>query len=129
MIRMFEAELQKLTRRRLLLAIGGVILVAAIATTVLVFATAEPARNGDFSRAPTLEALAAPGGGSEAFSLGVSFLGLFVLVLSVANWSGEFSRATSAPCCWRSPIGRSYWPESRWRCSRTSPRPSRSVSW
>jgi ABC-type transport system involved in multi-copper enzyme maturation permease subunit len=94
MIRMFEAELQKLTRRRLLLATGGVVLVAAIATTVLVFAMAEPAVTGGFSRAPTLEALAASGGGSEAFSLGVSFLGLFVLVLAVANWSGEFSHAT-----------------------------------
>jgi len=94
MIRVLQAELMKLTRRRLLLATGGVLLVAAVATTAVVFSMAEPGGSAGFSRAPTLEELAGAGGASAAFSLGVSFLGLFVFVLSVANWSGEFSRAT-----------------------------------
>jgi ABC-type transport system involved in multi-copper enzyme maturation permease subunit len=49
---------------------------------------------GDPDRGTTLQALAAAGGGTEAFSVGMSFTGFFVFVLMTANWAGEFSLGT-----------------------------------
>ena len=89
-----RAELLKLTRKRVAIATAIVLALAVAAVTGAVFAIAEPGGNAAFSRVPTLEDLAAAGGGTEAFSLGASFLGIFVFVLFAANWSGEFSQAT-----------------------------------
>jgi ABC-2 type transport system permease protein len=54
-------------------------------------------------RGATLESLAEPGGGSEAFALGVSFTGLLVLVTFVANFTGEISRGTFRTLLMREP--------------------------
>ena len=94
MIGVIRAEWLKLTRKRVAIATAVVLTLAVAGVTGAVFAIAEPGGNAAFSRLPTLEELAAAGGGTEAFSLGASFLGIFVFVLFAANWSGEFSQAT-----------------------------------
>lgn len=94
MTRILRAELLKVTRRTMVLAVLAVLLVATISITAIVFTGADPATGPGQPRLPTVEDLSAAGGGTEAFSLGVSFMGLFVFVLFIANWSGEFSQAT-----------------------------------
>lgn len=89
MINMFRAEMLKLTRRRTLVAASILVVSAAMIVTTVVFLSAED-------------------GGTEAFSVGMSFTGVFVLVIFVANWAGEFlaghtahladERAASSSC-------------------------------
>lgn len=100
MIRVFRAELSKFTRPRTLAITTGIVVLAAVAMTAIVFAMAEAPgerlqgpSDGNMVR-PTTQDLAASGGGSEAFSFAVSFTGIFVFVVFTANWASEFSRAT-----------------------------------
>ena len=105
MTRMFRAELLKLRRRRITVAAAiGALLFACIATLAVVL-SAEPARGGGppGRGAPTLESLSSAGGIAESFSTGVSFLGILVLVLFVANFGGEFSQGTFRTLLMRQP--------------------------
>jgi ABC-2 type transport system permease protein len=97
-----RAELVKLLRRPVLVgaAIGAVLF--ALVTSLTVFLSAGPgSQPGD--RSASLETLAEPGGGTEAFALGVSFTGLLVLVVFVANFTGEYSRGTFRTLLMREP--------------------------
>jgi len=54
-------------------------------------------------RGATLESLAQAGGATEAFSIGVSFTGILVFVLFIANVAGEFSQGTFRTLLMRQP--------------------------
>src|SRR6266545_645886 len=94
MINVFRAELCKLTRRRFVLATAAVVLAAALVATAVVFLSSEATGAPSGERGTTLQELASAGGGTEAFSLAVSFSGFFVFVLFTASWAGEFSQGT-----------------------------------
>jgi ABC-2 type transport system permease protein len=102
MIRSFKAELLKLRRRRVaVVAAVGALAFAAIASTAVFLSatgTAEPRDRG-----ATIESLSQAGGATEAFALGVSFTGLVVLVLFIANFAGEFSQGTIRTLLMRQP--------------------------
>jgi ABC-2 type transport system permease protein len=106
MTRAFRAELLKLRRRRtLIFAALGALAFSLITTLAVVLsaepaATAGPARDG---RAPTIESLSGAAGIAEPFSIGVSFLGILVLVLFIANVAGEFSQGTFRTLLMRQP--------------------------
>jgi len=102
MTAIIRAELAKLVRRPVLIgaAIGAVVF--ALVTSLTVFLTA--AQGGPaLGRSATLQSLAEPGGGTEAFALGISFTGLLVLVVFVANFTGEYSRGTLRTLLMREP--------------------------
>lgn len=104
MIRIIHAELLRLVRRRtMVVAAGGSLLFAAVAT-LTVFSSAR-ATGGAPSRrtGTTLEALAADGGGTEAFAVGASFVGFVVLVILIALLAGEFSGGTFRALLLRNP--------------------------
>lgn len=96
MTKVIRAELATLVRRRVLVAVGVAITAFVAVTMLAVFLSAEPAATGPprDAREATLESLAEPGGGTEAFSLGIGFFGLFVLVAFVTRLAGEFSHGT-----------------------------------
>ena len=106
MTRTFKAELLKLRRRRTLIFAALGALAFSLITTIAVVLSAEPAatsgpvRDG---RAPTIESLSGSGGIAEPFSIGVSFLGILVLVLFIANFAGEFSQGTFRTLLMRQP--------------------------
>jgi ABC-type transport system involved in multi-copper enzyme maturation permease subunit len=103
MIRMFNAELLKLRRRRVAIAlIVGTLAFAALASTA-VFLSATPAGEPGTQRGATVESLGQAGGATEAFSIGVSFAGILVLVLFIANVGGEFSAGTFRTLLMRQP--------------------------
>jgi ABC-2 type transport system permease protein len=94
MIDVFRAEFLKLTRPRILAGtLVATALAAVIATSVAIFSV-EASEGPAAGRGVTLEELAAAGGGTEAFALGISFSGFFVFVTLAANWAGEFSQGT-----------------------------------
>jgi ABC-type transport system involved in multi-copper enzyme maturation permease subunit len=94
MIRTFKAELLKLRRRRVAVAVAiSAVAFAAIASTA-VFLSATAAGEPGSQRGATVESLGQAGGATEAFSIGVSFAGILVLVLFIANVAGEFSQGT-----------------------------------
>jgi ABC-2 type transport system permease protein len=102
MIRSFKAELMKLRRRRVaLVATVGAVAFALIASTAVFLAATETGGPGD--RGATIESLSQAGGATEAFALGVSFTGLLVLVLFIANVAGEFSQGTMRTLLMRQP--------------------------
>ncbi len=100
MTRMFKAELLKLRRRRVAIAtaIGALVFAVGAATLVFVSATASGAGRG-----ATLESLGRAGGATEAFSIGMSFIGILVFVLFIANVAGEFSQGTFRTLLMRQP--------------------------
>jgi len=103
MIRTFKAELVKLRRRRVAVATAiGALAFAALAST-LVFLSAAPAGEPGGERGATVESLAQAGGATEAFSIGVSFAGIFVFVLFIANVAGEFAQGTFRTLLMRQP--------------------------
>ena len=94
MAAVIRAELTKLARPRLLLGAALAAILFAVVAALTVFAGADPARTAAPGRAPTLEQLAGPGGGTRAFATGASFAGLFVFVTFIANVAVEFSSGT-----------------------------------
>ena len=103
MIRMFKAELLKLRRRRVAIAVAiSALAFAAIAPTA-VFLSATAAGEPGSQRGATVESLGQAGGATEAFSIGVSFAGILVLVLFIANVAGEFSQGTFRTLLMRQP--------------------------
>jgi ABC-2 type transport system permease protein len=89
-----RAELATLTRRRVLVAMVLASAAFAVVSSLTTFLSAESTPGPREGRQATLESLAEPGGGTEAFSLGISFVGLLVLVTFVARLAGEFSHGT-----------------------------------
>lgn len=105
MTRMFRAELLKLRRRRILIASALGALAFALVSSLAVLLSAESAGGGpsDERGGATLESLGGPGGATEAFSTGTSFVGILVLVLFIANFAGEFSQGTFRTLLMRQP--------------------------
>jgi ABC-type transport system involved in multi-copper enzyme maturation permease subunit len=103
MIRTFNAELLKLRRRRLAVAvIVSALAFAAIASTT-VFLSATDAGGAGSARGATVDSLGRAGGATEAFSIAASFVGILVLVLFIANVAGEFSQGTFRTLLMRQP--------------------------
>jgi ABC-2 type transport system permease protein len=102
MIRSFKAELLKLRRRRVaVVAVAGALAFAAIASTAVFLSATQTEGPGE--RGATIASLSEAGGATEAFALGVSFTGLVVLVLFIANFAGEFSQGTIRTLLMRQP--------------------------
>jgi ABC-2 type transport system permease protein len=102
MIRSFKAELLKLRRRRVaVIATAGALAFAVITSTAAFLSATET--GGPRDRGPTIESLSQAGGATEAFAVGVSFTGLLVLVLFIANFAGEFSQGTFRTLLMRQP--------------------------
>jgi ABC-2 type transport system permease protein len=102
MIRSFKAELVKLRRRRVaLVATAGALSFAVIASTTVFLSATQTDAPGD--RGATIASLSEAGGATEAFAVGVSFTGLVVLVLFIANFAGEFSQGTIRTLLMRQP--------------------------
>ena len=101
MIHVIRAELVKLVRRPTIVAAAGLSLVFALVTSlsVLLSAGAGP----QTGRAPPIDSLSQAGGGTQAFALGISVAGLLVLVMFVANVTGEISRGTFRTLLMREP--------------------------
>jgi ABC-2 type transport system permease protein len=103
MIRTFKAELVKLRRRRVAVAVTvSALAFAAIASTA-VFLSATEAGGPRSERGATLESLGQAGGATEAFAIGASFAGILVLVLFIANVAGELSQGTFRTLLMRQP--------------------------
>jgi ABC-2 type transport system permease protein len=103
MITMFKAELLKLRRPRVAVAVAvSALAFAAIAATA-VFLSASDAGEAPSQRGATVASLGRAGGATEAFSIGVSFAGILVLVLFIANVAGEFSQGTFRTLLMRQP--------------------------
>jgi hypothetical protein len=103
MIRMFRAELLKLSRRRVAVAVAVSALAFATIASAAVFLSATEAGEAGPERGATVESLARAGGATEAFSIGTSFAGILVLVLFIANFAGEFSHGTFRTLLMRQP--------------------------
>lgn len=101
MIAIIRAEATKLLRRPALAAAAVGAVLFAVVTSLAVFLSADAGPRA--GRAPTIASLAEQGGGTEAFALGISFAGLLVLVVFVANVTGEFSRGTFRSLLMREP--------------------------
>ena len=104
MTSMFKAELLKLRRRRVAVAVVvGALAFAAIAADRRVpVGDATPASRAR-ERGATVESLGQAGGATEAFSIGASFAGILVFVLFIANVAGEFSQGTFRTLLMRQP--------------------------
>lgn len=104
MTTMFKAELLKLRRRRVMIAVGlTTIAFAAIASVTVFLSATEAGAPGAAPRGATIESLGAAGGATEAFAVGASFTGILVLVLFIANVAGEFSQGTFRTLLMRQP--------------------------
>jgi len=103
MTRTFKAELLKLRRRRVAVALTlGATVFAALAS-ILVFLSAADAGERVSGREATVASLGQAGGATEAFSIGVSGAGILVLVLFIVNVAGEFSQGTFRTLLMRQP--------------------------
>lgn len=91
MIRIVRAELHRLVRRRTVVATTVATLAFAAVATLTVFAAAGDEPSRDPRGGVTLADLAAPGGGTEAFAVGASFVGFLVFVLFIGLVASEFS--------------------------------------
>ncbi len=104
MTAMFKAELLKLRRRRVAVAVALTAIVFAAVAAVGVFLSATEAGDpGAAQRGVTVDELAQAGGATEAFAIGASFAGILVLVLFIANVAGEFSQGTFRTLLMRQP--------------------------
>jgi len=103
MTRVFQAELLKLRRRRVALAVlASAVVFAALSATVVFLSAAGPGERAA-ARGASIAELSQAGGGTEAFSTGASFIGTLVLVLFIANVAGEFSQGTFRTLLMRQP--------------------------
>jgi ABC-2 type transport system permease protein len=100
---MFKAELLKLRRRRVAVAVALSALAFAVIASTAVFLSATDAGEPGSQRGATVESLGQAGGATEAFSIGTSFAGILVLVLFIANFAGEFSHGTFRTLLMRQP--------------------------
>ncbi len=105
MMRIIHAELLRLVRRRTMVATALATIVFSVVATLTVFSTARTTGGGAPSRrgGTTLAALAGPGGGTEAFAVGASFVGFLVFVTVIALVASEFSGGTLRAVLLRNP--------------------------
>ena len=103
MIRSYRAELVKLFRRRVVVATAAITLVFAVGGAAIVLAAAKPAAESGIDRAPSLEELAAAGGGTEVFRIAAAFAGTFLFVVFVGAMAAEYSRGTVRTMLLRQP--------------------------
>lgn len=94
MINVCRAEVATFVRRRVLVATVLATVVFAAVVSLAVFLSAEAAVGPTQDGASTIQSLSAAGGGTEAFSAGISFVGLFVMVAFITRLAGEFSHGT-----------------------------------
>ena len=102
MIRTYRAEFVKMLRRRVLLTTALITAVFAVGSAAIVLAAAGPVPSAD-GRGATLASLARAGGGTEVFTLGISFVGTFLFVVFVGLMAAEFSRGTVRTMLLRQP--------------------------
>ena len=106
MTRIIHAELVRLVRRRTIAVLVAATLLFAVVATLTVFADSElrscrrRCRPGE---GPPLAALDGPGGGTEAFAVGASFVGFLVFVTFIALIATEFSGGTFRALLLRDP--------------------------
>jgi len=105
LVRSYRAELAKLARRRVLALTALVSLLVAVGGAAVVLYAAEPAAEAERGRGalPTLEELAAAGGGTEVFRVVLAFAGTFLFVVVVGAVAAEFSRGTVRTMLLRQP--------------------------
>jgi hypothetical protein len=103
MIRVVRAELQRLLRRRTVIAAGVASVGFAVVATIAVWAAARESGPAADRGGTTLARLASAGGGSEAFAVSASFIGFFVFVTFIALVSTEFSGGTFRALLLREP--------------------------
>ncbi len=103
MIHIIHAELLRLVRRRTIIATAAASVLYATVATIAVYAAATDdgpvaARGGT-----SIARLADAGGGTEAFAVGVSFVGFFVFVTFIGLVATEFSGGTFRALLLREP--------------------------
>lgn len=103
MIRVIQAELLRLVRRRTMAIAAAGCLAFAVIATLTVFSTAQEAGVRSRRAGTTLAALAGNGGGTEAFAVGAAFVGFFVFVTVIGIMAGEFSGGTFRALLLRNP--------------------------
>ena len=103
MIRVIQAELLRLVRRRTMVIAAAGCLAFAVIATLTVFSTAQEAGVRSRRAGTTLAALAGNGGGTEAFAVGAAFVGFFVFVTVIGIMAGEFSGGTFRALLLRNP--------------------------
>ncbi len=103
MIRVIQAELLRLVRRRTIAIAAAGCLAFAVIATLTVFSTAQETGVRSRRAGTTLAALAGDGGGTEAFAVGAAFVGFFVFVTVIALMAGEFSGGTFRALLLRNP--------------------------
>lgn len=105
MIQSYRAELMKLGRRRVVLAVALVTVVFAVGGAAAVLAAAQPAAEADAAqgRTVTIESLSAAGGGTDAFRFAAAFAGAFLFVVFAGMTAAEFSRGTIRTSLLRQP--------------------------
>lgn len=103
MIRIVRAELQRLLRRRTIIATAAASVVFATVATLAVFAAARDSGPPAARGGTTVAELATSGGGTEAFAVGSSFVGFFVFVTFIALVATEFSAGTFRALLLRDP--------------------------
>lgn len=103
MTRVIKAELLRLMRRRTLAVAVLASVAFSMVATLAVFASAREAGEPVERGGTTVAALAGAGGGTEAFSVGASFVGFLVFVTFIALLAGEFSGGTFRALLLRNP--------------------------
>lgn len=94
MIRIINAELRRLLRRRPLIAMASGAIVFALIAAVSVFSSVGDGTAGSRRGGASLADLVGAGGGTDAFAIGASFGGFLVFVTAIAVFSTEFSGGT-----------------------------------
>jgi ABC-2 type transport system permease protein len=103
MIATVRAELVKLTRPRVVIASGILAAAFAVLTTLLVFSSAKAEPSGAGGRIQSIAQLSEAGGATQAFATGVSFAGLLLFVVIIANVASEFTQGTFRSLLMRQP--------------------------
>lgn len=103
MTAMIRAELTRLVRPRTMAFATAASVLFAVVATVVVFTGAPDSGPVGPQGGTTLERLAQPGGGTEAFATAASFVGFFIFVTFIAMIATEFSSGTFRALVLRNP--------------------------
>lgn len=103
MIPIVQAELQRLVRRRTVVALAAASILFAVVATLAVFASARESGPPAARGGTTIARLASAGGGTEAFAVGASFVGFLVFVTFIGLVATEFSAGTFRALLLRDP--------------------------
>jgi ABC-2 type transport system permease protein len=103
MIRIVQAELQRLLRRRTIVVAAAASVAFAVVAALAVFASAVESGPARARGGTTIAKLASAGGGTQAFAVGAGFVGFFVFVTFIALVATEFSGGTYRALLLRDP--------------------------